>query len=439
MLKRLDRSDMKCQFCKGTGGIIIKDGFGGLRAELTRVYRAMARVSTTSYARAIVSALHRYWVEAQPLGLGFSATIEQVHCIVEQILVRHYHAEISGVTIRRVTAYGNAPTIAGFLNALRKGLRLLAELGERTAEKSFVRYQGARGYLSRHRYVARYGGMIPSEALMGRYALQGPRMIPAEVADGTVIPDTMRAAFERAGANALEFAYFECLVATGARNSEIGSATFASFKGGFGMTLSVRNKGQLNEKTVLWDDVARTAYQYYFVVERLKRDPLAPRFLRWLGRRPVTVELYVIFLKTNGFDLTQVLLFLTRSGEAYTGDTFRRTIWRQANGHLVTPYRPHLLRHVHVNRRLQAIWDEYGATPHLYLAALKAFISEMGWSHWSSVLPYDARGLATDALTAHYRAPRSGQRAVDHGHVGRQLTARPHQPAIHARTRPETV
>ena len=328
-----------------------------------------------------------------------------------------------------------------FLQGLRTGFGLLGEMGVRGGRNPIKHYRGISNKLSRHGSVAQTGGVVPANALLGGYRITGTRPIPPEVAESTAVPDAMWEAFKMVKASLRDQSYFKALASTTARNAEIGSATFAGFAAGFGETFLVRNKGQgpTAIKAVRWDADAQQAYRLYFELERMQHDPLTPKFRRWAAKchLALTPEHYLEFLIAARQDLTTVPLFLTERGHPYSAATFRRGIWTAAKAVSTIKAAPHHLRHANVNLRLQAVWNDFGAEPHLYVGALIEYVKEMGWRCWQTLAHYDYRGVATHALNEHY-SPKNKRFRVDHGGLGGELMDRVHDDMIHAPTRSST-
>lgn len=439
MRKRLTQKDLCCRYLPGKGGVVVRDARGRLRPELTKIYRAYARPSTDSYARLIVTPLHMWLMVAESMGYDFNSSPEDVRKVTNAWLHDHYGADVTNPEgpIVTVHAVDNANTVRGALTGLRVGLQMLADMGVRIAKNSFKAYRNARGNLSRHNKVARFGGIIPGEALLGGIVIKGTRPIPPQVAEGSLVPDTVREGFRQAKAKPREVAYLEALATSEARNSEVGSATFAGLAGVFGPTLMVRNKGHghVASKKVTWSARARELYRVYFEGDRLLHDRLTPEFRTWAGRRPLTIELYQTFLVATEKDLSAVPLFLTVDGNAYESATFSHEIWRRAMVYSSIKYSPHHLRHAFVNQELQAIWEEYGTQAHLYVKELRDFVTRMGWSSWRSIAHYDFRELATTALARFFGHSHKGKglRIVDHGDLSHRIMETTYHAEINGR------
>ena len=113
--EHLSIQHLRCRYKPGKSGIIIVDGRGRLRVELTKIYWSIARGSSDASARSVVSALHRFLMWADHLSLDFRADHDKIKQVVDLILEqltkeRDTFSCLSGSRKYRVRAVGDGVT-----------------------------------------------------------------------------------------------------------------------------------------------------------------------------------------------------------------------------------------------------------------------------------------------------------------------------------------
>ncbi|WP_159066091.1 site-specific integrase [Deinococcus ficus] len=383
--------------------------------DLSLVYMRIAQDQSHRVARDCVGLLHALTGE---LPGGVRADGGDIEKQVVRLMKSRYDTDVyrSGNRVKVECGSGvSGFTVATVIQRILLAFRTVVDLG--------MRRHSPMEHMPAHRPPSTTHSLQewPGRRVQTQYVvIAGRTRTELAIAHNTALPEQLRTAAAEARWRVRELTIVEILLVTGARVSEIVEMTWASIAGGIDGVVVLRTKGGGREpkKIAVLDDHSRAVLLKYLVGQRVENDPLASAYSQWRNGNCWSIKSYTRFLKSRGYDLNTIPVFLTRDGTAYTASTFRGHSWiKLFNVPSGIELRPHQIRHWFINRELLKVKEDKGHDAFEFYSGIEELTGRMGLAHWSSLLHYDHSGVLAKMMARLDRLFRTqmNQHAGGHG------------------------